>query len=142
MKRKYILSFIIIAVVLMATVATVGIVAHFQLKDKSDDKYYTIGNAKILSIAEATNTETKLVNYAYTTNNTIYNKCYEYEINSAESVVSFYIEYLAADENFEITQQRVGEVFLNKTYDKDTLKVHIEFSQNVVEIELVYTYVE
>ena len=98
--------------------------------------------AKILSISEAVNKETKMLNYAYTTHAPVYTKYYKYEVSSAESTVSLYAEYLAADENFEITQQKVGEVLLNKAYEKDTLNIEIKYSQGIIEIDLVYTYGE
>lgn len=143
MKKNYIIAFIIITAVLITSVITVGIVANVQLKNREDDKYYKIGEVKLYSINEATNTSLKLVNHSYGSNGSVYTKYYEYEIDKAESVVSIYTEYLTTDENFEISSEEVGKRGLKKTYgNKDTLVISIQYSEKSIELALTYTYID
>ena len=141
MKKNYIISFIIITVVLIASVITVGVVANVQLKNREDDKYYKVGEAKIFTIKEATNVKVDLVNYSYGSDGSTYTKYYEYEIQKAESVASIYTEYLSTDENFEISSDEAGVLTFKKNYEKqDLLTIVLKFEEDVLEISLSYTY--
>ena len=141
MKKNYIISFIIITVVLIASVITVGVVANVQLKNREDDKYYKVGEAKIFTIKEATNVKVDLVNYSYGSDGSTYTKYYEYEIQKAESVASIYTEYLSTDENFEISSDEAGVLTFKKNYEKqDLLTIVLKFEEDVLEISLSDTY--
>ena len=141
MKKNYIISFIIITVVLIASVITVGVVANVQLKNREDDKYYKVGEAKIFTIKEATNVKVDLVNYSYGSDGSTYTKYYEYEIQKAESVASIYTEYLSTDENFEISSDEAGVLTFKKNYEKqDLLTIVLKFDEDVLEISLSDTY--
>lgn len=143
MKKQYIISFIVIVSILIISVITVGIVANTKLKDSEDDKYYKIGEAKIYTIRQATNIKPSLVNYSYGNNTSVFIKYYEYEIKDAEGVVSLYTEYLTADENFEIIYEEAGVRTFKKVYEeRDTFEIVISYVENVIELELTYTYIE
>lgn len=143
MKKKYLISFIIIVSVLIASVIAVAIIANIRLNNLKDDKYYKIGEVQIQTIKEVTNTNPELKNYSYGKNGEIYTKYFEYKVNNAESVVEIYTEYLSADENFSITTEKNGERTFKKIYENsDELQIQLIFSENIIEVELTYKYVD
>lgn len=141
MKKKYLISFIIIVTVLIASVITFGIISNVQMDKLEDAKHYNIGEVKIQTINYATDTSLKLENYNYGSNGAEHKKFFEYSVKNAEGVAGLYTEYLISDENFVIDTEETYMRVLTKEYEnKDNLKVVLSFKDDTIELNLIYTY--
>ena len=141
MKKKYIISFIIIVALLIASVIALGIISNVKMDELEDTKYYKIGEVEIKSINYATSTSLNIENYSYGKNSYEQKKHFEYSSNNASGVVGLYTEYLIADENFVITKEEDNFRELKKEYEtKDSLLVEISFKNDEIVLYLTYTY--
>ena len=141
MKKKYLISFILIVAVLIASVITFGIISNVQMKKLEKAKYYKIGEVEIQTINYATDTKLKLENYSYGSNGDEHKKFFEYSVKNAEGVSGLWTEYLISDENFVIETEETYMRVLTKEYEnKDVLKIVLSFKDDVVEINLIYLY--
>lgn len=143
MKKKYLISFIIIVAVLIASVVAVGIISNVKMNKLEDSKYYKIGEVKIQTVNYATDTNLNLKNYSYGNNGAEHKKFFEYSVGNPEGVAGIYTEYLISDENFVIDTEETYMRVLTKEYEnKDTLKVILSFKDNSLDVNLFYTYIE
>lgn len=152
MKRKYWILLISLAVFLIISVITIGVLTNKLLDKKSNDAFYEVGELKVKSINEVTNTKLELVNFSYTNDAGItYRKCYRYEVSNIEitTMLAEYDEYLVLEMEFEEVDafdlsQEEGSFALTKVMEDsaDSCELTITYTQSTIEIIVGYTYIE
>ena len=151
MKKKYLIIFICVSILLIVSSITIGVMASKLMNKKSKDVVYEIGETKLSSLAEFYPDDLELINFNYTTDNTIYVKTYNYKLknDNALAIVSFYNEYLSTDLSFineseDIISTTQGKYVFEKVFEEnsDSLIIEISYTDSTIDIVLSYTYLD
>jgi len=149
MSKKYYVLLISLAVFLIVSIVTIGVLTSNLVKKKEDDRYYQIGEIKIETIKEVTNADVELLGYNYTNDSGIvFTKTYKYKIDNVLQVLTDYNEYLMYDKEFEEVvsfdmSKEVAEYSLTKLMENnDSCSVKINYTKSTIQLEISYTYIE
>lgn len=144
MKKKYYVVLITFAILLITSMAFIGLLNNKLVKKNEQDNSYSLCGVEVQTIAEYNNVELTLTAYNYTSNSTVYTKTYEYSAENPAVLVSNYTEYLVTEENFlNSTAGEQSNYLFTKNLEEsgDIFTITLSYSDNFVSIQLQYTYV-
>ena len=141
MRKKYYSVIIAFAVLLIASIVTIGVLANQLLKKTTEETSYSIGNVEIRTLPKECDADLKLDNYSYSKSNTTEQKIYSYLTDNGEAYISRYLEYLVTEKGFVQTDTPEDNYSLYCTYSNDDrLDIVLSFSSTNVVITLTYTF--
>ncbi len=142
MKKKYYGVLIAFAVLLIASIVTIGVLANQLLNKKTEEPTYSIGTVEIRTLPKECDVDLKMDSYNYTKNSTSEQKIYSYLCDNGEAYISRYLEYLVTEKSFVQSTEEIADGYeLYYVYSNDDrLGITLTSTSTNIVITLVYNY--
>lgn len=145
MKKKYILTTIIISITLIVAVITTNILTVKLLKRQNNALTYTISDIKISSINTVADKKLSLVSYEYLADSDGLYKIFVYNSKDNQALVNSYLELLLAHDNFNLISTNNldsanGKYQVCRSDSESNSKLTLDLSYNDSKIEIVLKY--